>query len=509
MAAGDFIELVAARDDIDTTDSLQVFEYYQKVFVINGANLKIADFINTKLTVTALTTAPSKGSTVTQATSGAKMVVDFVNTAKTEIYGYTITGTFTTTAGHTLSGGGMDPETRVPSAVAEASTTPHWYDYTVFPDGASGSLPNKAYLGCLWRGRVVLSGNPEDPHQWYMSRQADHTDLAYVANDAQAPVAGGNADAGKMGDIVRALIPYSEDYLIFGCANSIHVLRGDPCVSGSRDVLDRTVGVYGAKSWCFDGERNLYFWGPNGLYMMGADMGVIKNISAITLPQLIDDEAANPTTHRITMGFDRKAKGIVICITKLADGTNSDYFISLIDETTGIFPETYPTECGVYSLFYYDSNDPTLSGLLLGCKDGYVRVFDNGTKNDDTGVSSDPISSYVVYPLIKGGDDDRSGKLTAMTLDVAGGAAGGSESDSDGLTWEVYGADDAETLIENIRDGDTAQASGTITGGGRKTKVRPRVRGAYLALKFSNSTASQTFALNRVMVKVIKTGKVR
>jgi hypothetical protein len=252
VAAGTMTELVAANGDIDTTDQLNMFEAYQKVFIVNGTNLKIADFVNTKLTITALTTAPTRGSTVTQLTSNATMVVDFVNAAKTEIYGKTTSGTFVTTAGYTLSGGGMDPETRVPSAVAQATTTPHWYDYTVYPGGSSGSLPDIAYLGVLYRGRIVLSGNTDYPHQWYMSRQSNPYDYAYVANDAQSPVAGGNADAGEIGDIVRCLIAYKDDYLIFGCSNSIWVLRGDPAAGGSLDEVDLTVGIFGANSWCYD-----------------------------------------------------------------------------------------------------------------------------------------------------------------------------------------------------------------------------------------------------------------
>ncbi len=97
VAAGTMVELAAANGDIDTSDQLIMFEGYQKVFVVNGTNLKIADFVNTKLTITALTTAPTRGSTVTQATSAATMIVDFVNTAKTEIYGKTTSGTFVTT----------------------------------------------------------------------------------------------------------------------------------------------------------------------------------------------------------------------------------------------------------------------------------------------------------------------------------------------------------------------------------------------------------------------------
>ena len=500
--------------DIDTSDQLEMFEGFQKVFIVNGTNLKIADFINTKSTITALTTAPTRGSIVTQWDDGvptavATMVVDFVNADKTEIYGYTTSGTFVTTADYPLTGGDMDPETRVPSAVAQASTTPHWYDHTVYPDDASGSLPDQAYLGCLWRARIVLSGNPDDPHQWYMSRQGDHTDFAYVANDAQSPVNGQNADAGKIGDIVRCLIPYSDDYLIMGCATTIHVFRGDPAAGGSRDVLSKTIGIYGANSWCLDKERNLYFWGTGGLYKMERDLGPITNISEISLPELVGDEAADPTTHRITLGYDRKRFGIVICVTKLSDGSNSNYWLSLGTKTVGVFPESYPDECGVYSLFYYDANDKDYRDLLVGCKDGYIRKFDTAAKDDDVGVTNDAISSYVLYPILQMGEEDMEGKLTSLTIELAGGASEGAHADSDGVTYSIYVADDGETLIEDIKDGVTPKVTATLSGTGRKTRVRPRVRGAYGGILFSNSVEGETFAINRVLIDIQEAGRLK
>ncbi|KKN17999.1 hypothetical protein LCGC14_0960250 [marine sediment metagenome] len=508
MSAGTMVVLSDSIGDIDTSDQLEMFEGFQKVFIVNGTNLKIADFINTKLTVTALTTAPTRGSIVTQAGSGATMLVDFVNAAKTIIYGYTTSDDPFVTSG-ALSGGSMDPEDKVPSAVAQATTTPHWYDWTVYPDSASGSLPDQAYLGCLWRGRMILSGNPDSPHQWYMSRQADHTDFAYTASDAQSPVAGGNADAGEIGDIVRCLIPYSDDYLIFGCATSIWVLRGDPAAGGSLDDLDKTVGIYGARSWCLDKKGNLYFWGTGGLYKMERDMGKITNISEISLPELVGDEAADPTTHRITLAYDRKRFGVIVCVTKLSDGTNSNYWISLGTKATGLFPESYPEECGVYSLFYYDANDKDYRDLLVGCRDGYIRKFDTAAKDDDIGVIDEAISSYVLYPILQMGEDDVEGILTSLTIELAGGASGGAHADTDGVSYDIYSADDAETLIEDIKDGATAKVTAALSGTGRKTRIRPRVRGAYVGIKFSNSTASETFAINRVLVDVREAGRVR
>jgi hypothetical protein len=402
----------------------------------------------------------------------------------------------------------MDPETRVPSAVNEATTTPLWYDLEVHPDDASGSLPDQAYLGCLWKGRLVLSGNPDYPHQWYMSRVADHTDWAYLAGDDLAPIAGGNGDAGEIGDIVTSLIPYTDDYLIFGCASTIHIMRGDPQRGGSLDALDKKTGIFGPRSWCFDNKRNMWFWGMNGLYKMGPNW-LVENVSDISIPELVVDEGVDPSTHRIEMEYDRKNHGIVITVTLLADGTNSNYFISLTETTTGIFPETYPLQCGPYSLFFYDATDKDYQDLLVGCKDGYVRKFDPTAKDDDVGGADTAISSYVLYPIVQMGEPDFEGKLKSLTVNVAGGAASGSHSDSDGCDVSIYTSDGAETLVEDVKDGATAAYTETLSTTGRQQRIRDRVRGAWLGVYFANSTASETFSVNRVLADLGPAGRIR
>jgi hypothetical protein len=511
MAAGTMVELVAARDDIDTTDQLTIFEGYQKVFVVNGANLKIADFVNTKLTVTALTTAPTYGSTVTQATSNATMVVNFVNTAKTEIYGKTTSGTFVTTGGYTLSGGGMDPETRVPSAVAEATTTPHWYDWTVYPDSASGTMPTKAYLGCLYRGRTVLAGHPDYPHQWYMSRQADHTDWAYVANDAQSPVAGNDADAGEIGDIVRCLIPYKDDFLVFGCATTIWVLAGDAAEGGSINEVDLTEGIFGPKSWCFDGDNNLYFWGTSGIGRVARDFRSTENLTEISLPDLIGDEAADPSTHRITMEYDRKRHGIIICITLLADGTNSNYFYSLNEATMGLYPESYPEECGCYSAVYYDANDKTYRDLLVGGKDGYIRKFDPDATDDDIGATDEAISSRVTLGPFALNEAGKEGTIESIEAFTTGGGSGSTEADSNDIAYKLFTGRSAGKVTEDMVGNTNAKVSGTfqVTGRPRGRRKRQRVRGAFAGIRLANSTASETMSFDKLVVDVGRKGRLK
>ncbi|MBE3036628.1 MAG: hypothetical protein IMZ70_06070, partial [Candidatus Atribacteria bacterium] len=449
MAAGTMTLLAASADDIDTSDQLTMASAFQKAFIANGTKLKIADFINTKLTVTGMTTAPTRGSVVKQLTSNAEMIVDFVNGALTMIYGYTTTGTFTTTGGQTLSGGGMTGSL-VPTAV---TANPHWYDWTQYgiTKALSTSIPAKAYLVSVYRGRLVLAGNPRYPNQWYMSKVADPFNWLYGADDPMSAVAGNNSDAGQCPDIPRALISFHDDYLIFGCASTIWILRGDPVAGGSLDNLSDTTGIFGSNSWCFDDNRNLYFWGSGGIYKIRSDFSGIQNLTEMVLPDIINDEDADPTTHRITMGYDKKRHGIVVSITVLATGVNSNYFYSF--KTEGFYPESYPEECGPYSLFYYDANDPAYADLLVGCKDGYIRKYLNTAKNDDIGVVDETISSYVTYPITPLSDTDEKGKLTELVLDLAGGAAAGDFSDTNGVTYELFRGDDAETVLEDIRDG--------------------------------------------------------
>ena len=577
--AGSLVAITNATD-VDTTDQLIMFEAFQKAIIVNGSILRVADFINTKIDLgdgNQLTSPPAKGDILTQNGSGAKMVVDFVDTTKRYIYGYTTSGTFVTTAANTLVSGDetatMDPNPAPkPNVVSQATTMPHWYTYTNYPDivlsiaaygleiaatKTFGSLPAKAYLGCLYRGRAVLSGNPEYPHQWYMSRQAYIWDYAYLAGDAQSPVVGNNADAGEVGDIIRALIPYKDDYLIFGCATTMWVLRGDPAAGGSLDEVDLTIGIFGANSWCFDGDGNLYFWGTNGVYIMPTGFGQVKCLTEKVLPDIINTEDVNPSTHRITLGYDRRRKGILVCITLLTDGSNSNYWYDL--RTGGFFPESYPDECGPYSMFYYAANDKDYADLLVGCKDGYIRKFLDTAKGDDDGVGADtPINSYCTLPIQPlSSDGDNEGKLTSLTVTNAGGAAGGTELDTDGVDYKLYVADDAETCLEKMKatvtwataqnyligdlriyssieyrcivahlseaGGDTHEepdtnnidwqtivhSSGTLSGTGRKERIRNRVRGIYLGIKLANSTASETWAIEKVEGDIQPAGKVK
>jgi hypothetical protein len=491
-----------------------MFEGYGKVFVVNEENLKVADFINVKIaTADVGSHPPDKGNVLTGGSSGAKMVVDYITALSSActIYGRrTTTATFSTeavtgtdddgnsisftTSGNEDTGGGSDP---------------HWYTWTVYGGSTDyGALPDQATLGCLYLGRCVLAGDEDYPHQWYMSRQADPWDWKYIANDAQTPIAGNDADAGEMGDIIRALIPYRDEYLLFGCASSIWVLRGDPAFGGTMSEVDLTVGMWGSQSFTFDGDGNLYFVSHAGdIRILPAGFGPIKPISKDILPNLAIDEQLDPSLHRITMAYDRDRHGVLVSMTLLSDGTNSCYWYDLT--TGGLYPESYPTTCGAYSMFYYTANDDAYRTLLIGGKDGYIRRFNDTTKNDVTTSSVSTITSYMLLSILRSEDDDREIMLQSLTVTTAGGASGGSFSDTDSVDVEIYRANADETLLENVEDGDTPLHDKSLSGTGRKYRIRDRTRGHSIGIRLHNDTAGETWAIERISGEVEEKGKVR
>jgi len=344
---------------------------------------------------------------------------------------------------------------------------------------------------------LIIGGHPDYPHQWYACKVADPWNWLYASNNALTAITGQNADAGELGDVLRALIPYGDDYMVMGAAHSMYLMTGDPASGGSIDELSDHIGIYGPKSWVKDTNGNLYFLGTNGLYKMEGGRSKPVNISIGVMPKFIEDWALTPGTHIVTLSYDPVREGIGIHKTATSDGSNENYWFSL--KTQGFYPETYPKECGIYSYTFNDSDSPTYKYPALGCRDGYIRCFKETSKDDDIGGSDEAISSYVTLPSMPLGDGMSYGKLRELVFESAGGASSGDYSDTDGFSYAVYQADDAETLLEDIRDGGTGNFSGTISGTGRSSYIRTKLRGRYGTIKLSNSTAAQTWAINRVL----------
>lgn len=501
---------------LDTSKAISMFELDQKVYIVNDTILKVVDFVNTKLTLdTTMTVPPRRGQAITQANSNATMIVDYVaKGALTVIYGRTTSGTFTTNGADTLSGDTMSPTTRYPSAVV-LPTTPHHYTWGVYADVTTadefGAMPLRATIGDRWRGRACLTGDSVDPHQWKLSRQLNPYDMLYGEDDEQSAVAGTDAKAGRVGDIITASIPYSEDYKLYGSIGDIWVLRGDPAAGGTLDKLISEIGIVSNTAWCWDDQENLYILDLKGMYKITKGLAGIEPMTSDKIPNFTKDLAINLETQRIVLSFDPDKQGIVISVTTIETGANVNYFYDL--QSGGFSPETYPVQDAIMCSHYYDADDPEQRRLLFGTYDGHIRVLDNESKSDDTGSMASPataaIDSYVLLgPVMIGANHNHKGKTNSLTVVTAGGKAGGTIPDSDDVDYAVYVGDDAETVMEKA-DAGTSIFSGTIPAPGRAKRVRRKARGVFIAVRLGNDTAAETWGLERCLIEVKPAGRAK
>jgi len=563
-SAGTMEELTDANGDIDCSQSLMALEAYQKIFIVNKTNLKVADFVNTKIaTDDAGEVVCTRGMTLTGGTSAASMIVDYVDAvtddAAMNVYGYrTTTATFS--SGETVTGTNSAGAT-VSFVTSAAETAPHhWYNWTVFGNDTTtyGTMPTSSSIIALYRGRIVYNDDLR-PHAWYMSAVENPWKIKYdydTDGDLSA-ITYTNTRVGEVGDILTAIIPYKDDLLIWGCANSIWILVGDPMGSGQNARITDKTGIWGSRSWCIDDKSNLYFLGDDGIYKMPVSESYSppENISKLVLPNLITDLDLDKSLHRVVFEFDPIGYGIHICKTLLSDGTNTNYWFDLM--TGGFYPENYPASCGVFSSYYYPATDDTYKKYLVGCADGYIREFDNSTKNDTTTSSTSAIDSYCTIINKLSPDEDTEGKMTWINAITAGGATGGNFSDTDTVDYSLYTGDDAESVLEKVKAttawatgtvyavGDlvtyssteyrcitahtsdeggppneepdtnttdwlaTAFATGTWTGPGKQTKNRTRMRGGWYGIKLRNNDASETWGINSLYCNIEKAGKLR
>ncbi len=503
--AGTMSEVTDASGQIDVSKPLNVAVAFQKLFIVNDTRFKVLDFVNTKIvTANVGTNAPDFGTVLTGA-SGAKMIVDYITATSSActIYGKRTTTTIfpadDTITGTNPSGSPYGSAVSFTMTSVAEVAPPHWYDWTVFGADATnyGVMPDNAYQVCRYRSRLQLTGDLNYPHQWYQSRQFNPFDFLYVAGDAQSPVAGDDADAGVVGDIVKVGIPYSDDYLIFGCANELWVLSGDAAFGGELYPLDVTTGILGDRAWCWDDKGNLYIAGTVGLLRIPKGFQQIENLTIELWPNFINDLAFDSSLHRLVLAFDPENKGIHIFKTTLSDGTCSAWWYDFRVE--GLFPDAIPTAMGIFCAQYYQTESPSYRKLLVGCNDGYTKSFDKSTKDDD----GTAIDSYVGFaPLALSTHPRKDGIIKNLDLVSGGGASGGTQTDSDDVLCSVYVGRTAEQVIEKLDGGTAAAFTKTFTAPGwNKGSIdRRTIRGQWGGIVLSNNTDAESWSMERLIV---------
>jgi hypothetical protein len=518
----DETELTAANGDIDVTVPLDAFELDEKVFIVNKTNLKVADFGNTMIetddikdVAAGATSYPLRRVVVTGA-GGAQMAIDYIDAidGAAKIYGKKL-NTTAFVDGELVSGTNSDATVvrfDIKGGTTETAPTPqpHWYDWTPYGNSSTyGTMPAEATMGCNWNGRAVISGNSYYPHLWYMFEQGNPWNLNWVSLDAQSPVVGNDADAGETGDLLVTLMPYKDDFLIHGCANSLWYNVGDPAQGGRLLELSLTAGILARNAFCWDKNDNLYILATTGILKIPKGFGPPENVTENSYPNFIKDLAFNSGYHTISMGYDPQRHGIKIYRTTLLSGANTGWWFDL--RKNGLFPESVPNAAAPYCMFHNNAINPSYTGLLSGCTDGYIRVEDDDATDDDAGDDGDTaIDSYVTFGPLKLGKESSEGVLKSIAAITTGGLSTGSLTNSSALNLSAWVGLSSDEIVEKLDANASPNLAGTIIAPGRRRggTIRRPVRGAYAGIRLGNDTASQTWGLEHLILDGGSAGRI-
>ncbi|MCP4900041.1 MAG: hypothetical protein GY906_23985 [bacterium] len=350
-----------------------------------------------------------------------------------------------------------------------------------------GQVPTGCPLAIVHLNRLFLGGAEIAPYAWYAARWGTETDFDYSQTDSRTAVAGTTSNQGIPGSPLTAFIPHSADYLILGCRNELWVLRGDPAYDGSLMNLSRKIGVIGKGAWCATPTGETVFMSTDGVYVLPPS-GQNKPVplSRKTIP----DELLqlDPTTTEVLLEYDVADRGVHIYIAGESYDSRLHWWLDW--ETKTFWPVSLqadhePTEtCVLQGAAVEDS------GVVLGGRDGFLRVYHRLAEND----AGSAVSSYVDLGPIALAKDSQLGVVDEM--DAVIGEDGGNVAWSlkPALTWEA-----------------ASSASAFKTGvwvPGLNGTVRPGGRGQCFTLRMAG-VSSRKWTFETIKAKTKEAGRRR
>jgi hypothetical protein len=201
----------------------------------------------------------------------------------------------------------------------------------------------------------------------------------------------------------------------------------------------------------------------DGLYEVKLE-GIVP-ISRDVIPREL--LALSADRYEVELGYDVERRGIVIsCYSAVLPYIC--YFYDLRAE--GFFPEDRVAEQIPSAMVSHQIGDTGVAALLFGCRDGYIRQYNDATAYDD----GTPFESYVDYGALRLGQGETGDGILHEVLDVMDTASG--------------------SVTNAIRGGHSAQEANaaapccTMTSGpGRNRTKYPRVRKGVVYIRTSTS----------------------
>ena len=370
-------------------------------------------------------------------------------------------------------------------------------DYTAsFWTPSDGDLPGKngdgttrAALIASHRDRLAASADPVDPQNIFFCRIGDPDNWDTGESTEGAAFALSTARPGLIGEPVKAMITTTNNVLLIGCNRSVWRFYGDPVLGVDIAPVTMDYGASDAEAMQFVRDGAAVMHSPDGFVSIQGDSAV--SVNEATVKRYLEQTGDDRGTRRTQVRRDPAHNGIHIFLS-VPEATSAtvhfwydDRIGNLVPGEGGFFPDTFAVGHEPMASCFYRGE------LLLCCRDGYVRVFDDAATDDD----GTPIASSCGI-LIDEGDLKHDTILSRMALMV--------DDDSGDLSYRIYGGITPQEAVEGSHR--QLLLSGTV-GTLRPHLEERKVRSPALLLELYHGTASAPWRVDRLEVAT-RTGRI-
>lgn len=419
--------------------------------------------------------------------------ISSISTTTLQLAGYTATGSGTAVVRVVRGMKVYDPSLASnPLSIWQATTN-------------KGFVPHGCSIAVRCWNSILCGGDPQAPSVWQCSRRDDAYDFLFSApsTDKGRAIAGTVTNQSNVTGPITAMIPFWNDYAIFATANSMYVMRGDPRLGGRLDTVTERTGIIDRFAWCLTAEGALIYLAHDGLRFLGPDVSPRSELlSQDRLPA--DLRGLDPSQIEISMEYDVNERGVLIALTPPV-GAASHWFFDL--KKRGFWECSFPAAAQPRVQCVFNSENPVLRGVALGCGDGSVRALRRSQLFDDVPALAMAdkriVSSVTLGPF---GPAGRDNTVAAILETIEAQLAAGSGP----INWKVFAAADAESALAAT----TPIASGTwIAAATARRTVRGLVKargGAFLLqLDSADTTGSSSWTFDGVDARLRVVGPQR
>jgi len=350
-----------------------------------------------------------------------------------------------------------------------------------------GQYPLGCDLICVYRDRLCLGLD----NVMYHSRQGTMTDWDFgiTASDPGRAISTTAADAGDVGDMLTAMIPHTDDYLIMGCKSSLWMLEGDLAYDGEINRISGNTSVIMRGAWCRAEGGGVYFVGNDGLnYLPPGGRPYPENLSQFKLPKELRD--INTDIYQVSMSYDMRRHLVHIYLSPENPTGRKHWIFSAVHKS--FWPVVGNTDHDAMNIIPMNSDYMPSVSVVVGCRDGYIRYFNESFETDD---GSEIVDYIDIGPFNLAGDYNAGG------LDEIIGTLGQNSGD---VTWEVRVGTDFNTVAISSSN----FATGTWSSGkSYVSHVRAYGKAAVVRLKAKDS--DRAWAFEQIIANLATCGEDR